>query len=56
MVCANASDYKVIELLDKYDIYFRYGYEEDNEIDQMYKKSMDEKINEYRGLIMKTLN
>jgi hypothetical protein len=46
MVLANASDYKLIGLLDKYDIYFRYGYEKDNEIDQMYKKGMDEKINE----------
>jgi hypothetical protein len=25
MVCANASDYKLIGLLNKYDIYFRYG-------------------------------
>jgi hypothetical protein len=50
MVCANASDYKLIGLLDKYDKYFRYGYDKNNEIDQMNKESMDEKINEYRGI------
>jgi hypothetical protein len=49
-VYAKVNDYKLIELLDKYDIYFRYGYDKDNEIDQMYKESMKEKINEYRGI------
>jgi hypothetical protein len=49
MVCANASDYKLIGLLNKYDMYFRYGYDKDNEIDQMFKESMKDKINEYRG-------
>jgi hypothetical protein len=50
MVVANASDYKFIELLDKYDIYYIWGYDEDSEIDQMHKESMDEKINKYRGI------
>jgi hypothetical protein len=49
-VCANASDYKLIGLLDKYDVYFRYGYDKDNEIDQMFKESMQDQINEYRGI------
>jgi hypothetical protein len=50
MVCANTSDYKLIGLLDKYDKYFRYGYDKDNDIDQMFKESMKDKINEYRGI------
>jgi hypothetical protein len=50
VVVANASNYKLIELLDKYDIYYIYGHDEDSEIDQMYKESMEEKINEYRGI------
>jgi hypothetical protein len=50
MVCANASDYKLIGLLNKYDMYFRYRYDKDNEIDQMFKESMKDKINEYRGI------
>jgi hypothetical protein len=50
MVCANVSDYKLIGLLNKYDMYFRYGYDKDNEIDQMFKESMKDKINEYRGI------
>jgi hypothetical protein len=49
-VLTNASNYKFIGLLDKCDIYFRYGYKKDNEIDQMYKESMKEKIDEYRGI------
>jgi hypothetical protein len=49
-VLANATDYKLIGLLNKYDIYFRYGYDKDNEIDQMFKESMKEKISEYRGI------
>jgi hypothetical protein len=50
MVCANASGYKLIGLLNKYDMHFRYGYNKDNKIDQMYKESMKDKINEYRGI------
>jgi hypothetical protein len=50
LVCANASDYKLIGLLNKYDIYFRYGFDKDNEIDRMFKESMKDKINEYRGI------
>jgi hypothetical protein len=50
MVLANGSDYKFVELLNKYDMYFRYGYDKDNEIDQMFKESMKDKINEYRGI------
>jgi hypothetical protein len=50
MVCANASDYKPIGLLNKYDMYFRYGYDKDNEIDQLFIDSMKDKINEYRGI------
>jgi hypothetical protein len=50
VVYANVSDYKLIELLEKYDIYYIYGHDEDSEIDQMYKESMEEKINEYRGI------
>jgi hypothetical protein len=50
MVCANTSDYKLIGLLDKYDECFRYGYDKDNEIDQMFKESMKDKINEYRRI------
>jgi hypothetical protein len=50
MVCANESDYKLIGLLNKYDMYFRYGYDKDNEIDQLFKDSMKDKINEYRGI------
>jgi hypothetical protein len=50
MVLTNASDYKLIGLLNKYDIYFRYGYDKDNKIDQMFKESVKDKINEYRGI------
>jgi hypothetical protein len=56
MVCANASDYKLIGLLNKYDIYFRCGYDKDNEIDQMFKESMKNQINEYRGINNKNIN
>jgi hypothetical protein len=49
-ICANASNYKLIGLLDKYNKYFRYGYDKDNEIDQKFKESMKDKINEYRGI------
>jgi hypothetical protein len=44
MVRANASDYKLIGLLYKYDMYFRYEYDKNNEIDQMFKESMKQKI------------
>jgi hypothetical protein len=44
IIYTNVIDYKLIILLDKYDIYFRYGYDKDNEIDRMFK----DKINEYR--------
>jgi hypothetical protein len=50
VVYANVSDYKLIELLDKYDIYYIGRFNEDNEFDQMYKESMEEKINESRGI------
>jgi hypothetical protein len=29
--CANASHYKLIELLDKYDIYYIWGHDDDDE-------------------------
>jgi hypothetical protein len=51
VVYANVSDYKLIELLEKYDVYYYiYGYDENSEIDQMYKESMKQKINEYREI------
>jgi hypothetical protein len=50
MVLANVSNYKLIELLDKYDIYYIYGHDEDSEIDNLYKESLEEKINEYRRI------
>jgi translation initiation factor IF-1 len=50
MVYSKTNDYKLIELLDKYDIYYIYGHNGDSEIDLMFKKSMEEKINEYRGI------
>jgi hypothetical protein len=50
LVCAKVSDYKLIGLLDKYDKYFRYGYDKNHKIDEMFKDSMEEKINEYRGI------
>jgi hypothetical protein len=56
MVCANVSDYKLIGLLDKYDKYFRYGYDKNNEIDQMFKESMKNQINEYRGINNENIN
>jgi hypothetical protein len=49
-VYAKTNDYKFIELLYKYDIYYIYGHDEDNEFDQMYKESMEEKIYEYRKI------
>jgi hypothetical protein len=50
MVFANVCDYKLIELVDKYDIDYIYVHDEDNEIDEVYKECMEEKINEYRGI------
>jgi hypothetical protein len=50
VVFTNVSDYKLIELLNKYDIYYIYGHNEDSEIDNLYKESMEKKINEYRGI------
>jgi hypothetical protein len=44
IVCTKVNDYKLIGLLDKYDKYFRYGYDKDNVIDRMFK----DKINDYR--------
>jgi hypothetical protein len=48
MVFAKVNYYKLIELLDKYDIYYILGHDEDNELDKLYKECMEEKINEYR--------
>jgi uncharacterized membrane protein len=50
VVYANVNDYKLIELLEKYDVYYIWGHDENSEIDQMFKKSMKENINEYRGI------
>jgi hypothetical protein len=46
----NVSGYKLIELLNNYDIYYMYRHDENNKIDQMYKESMEEKTNEYRRI------
>jgi hypothetical protein len=43
------SDYKLIELLNRYDIYYMYGQDEDSKLDKLYKECMEEKISEYRG-------
>jgi hypothetical protein len=53
MVLANANDYKLIELLNRNDVYYIYGHDEDNELDKLYKECIEEKISEYRGSIMK---
>jgi hypothetical protein len=50
VVYTNVTDYKLIELLEKYDVYYIYGHHEDSEIAQMYKENMEEKINEYRRI------
>jgi hypothetical protein len=50
VVFTNLSDCKLIELLEKYDIYYIYGQDEDSEIDNLYKESLEEKINEYRRI------
>jgi hypothetical protein len=56
VVYAKVEDYKLIELLEKYDVYYIYGRDsidgnnENNEIDQLYIKDLDEKIDEYRGM------
>jgi hypothetical protein len=47
IVFANVSDYKLIELLDDYYILYIDEPDEDNEL---YKESIEEKINEYRGV------
>jgi hypothetical protein len=48
VVYAKEDDYKLIGILDRYDIYYVYRCDKDKEIDRMYKESMKDKINEYR--------
>jgi hypothetical protein len=56
VVYAKTDDYKHIDILDRYDVYYVYGRDsidgnyEDNEIQQLYLKDLDRKINEYRGI------
>jgi hypothetical protein len=50
IVLADVSDYKVIELLDNYYVFYICGYDEVNEFDKLYKESIEEKINEYTGI------
>jgi hypothetical protein len=45
-----SNDYKLIELLSNYDIYYIYGHNNDNKLDKLYKESIEEKISEYRGI------
>jgi hypothetical protein len=47
IVLGNASDYKLIELLDNY--YYLYIVKDDN-YKEIYEESIKEKINEYRGI------
>jgi hypothetical protein len=55
-VYAKADDYKLIDILDRYYIYYVYGRvgihenDDNNEVDQLHKKDLDEKINEYRRI------
>jgi hypothetical protein len=46
-VYAKANDYKLIELLEDY---FKLYIVEDDNYKKMYEESIEEKINEYRGM------
>jgi hypothetical protein len=47
MICPKANDYKLIELLSDYDILYNDESEKDEEL---YIKSIEDKISEYRGI------
>jgi hypothetical protein len=53
VVYATANDYKLIELLDFYYIVYIDEFKKDNE---SYKKSIEEKLSEYRGINNEKLN
>jgi hypothetical protein len=50
VVLADAKDNKLIELLDRYEIYYIYGHDENNEFDKLYYKTIEDRISEYRGI------
>jgi hypothetical protein len=47
VILAKANDYKLIELLSDYDILFN---DEDEKDEELYTKSINDKISEYRGI------
>jgi hypothetical protein len=59
VVHAKADDYNLIDILNRFAVYYVYGrdsidgIDENNEIQQLYLMELDRKINEYRGLMMK---
>jgi hypothetical protein len=51
IILANTSYYKFIKLLQRYDIYYIYGHTGiNNKLDKLCEESIEEKINEYRGI------
>jgi hypothetical protein len=56
VIYTKTKDYKLINILDRYDTYYVYGRDsidgnnENNEIQQLYLKDLDMKIDEYRGI------
>jgi hypothetical protein len=49
-VLADAKDYMLIELLDRYEIYYIYGHNDNNVFDQIYYKTIEDRISEYRRI------
>jgi outer membrane receptor for ferric coprogen and ferric-rhodotorulic acid len=50
VVLADAKDYKLIELLNRYEIYYIYEHNDNNVFDQIYYKTIEDRISEYRGI------